>query len=69
MTDKFFTDRKAKKITESLEGAGFECLIYELAGGKGSKSFAELLAIYGILESENFARDSTLIALGGGSDW
>lgn len=66
VTDKFFADKKAKKMVEVLEGAGFECLIYEMAGGKSSKSFAELLAIYGLLEAEGFSRDSTLVALGGG---
>jgi 3-dehydroquinate synthase len=66
VTDKFFATFKAKSISEFLVKRGFECLTYEMKGGKDSKSFSELIAIYGMLEENNFSRDSTLIALGGG---
>ena len=66
VTDKYFAEKIAVKLRKFLESKGFNCLVYEMKGGKGSKSFAELIAIYGILESQNFSRDSTLIALGGG---
>ena len=66
VTDSFLLNTKAKRLAISLEENDFQCKIFEMAGGKGSKSFAELLAIYALLESSNFSRDSTLIALGGG---
>ena len=66
VVDKFFVGKKAKIIIKALKDAGFDCSIYEVNGGKSSKSFAELLAIYGILETDNFSRDSTLVAMGGG---
>jgi 3-dehydroquinate synthase len=34
--------------------------------GKGNKNINEVLKVFGVLEENNFARDSTLIALGGG---
>ncbi len=37
-----------------------------MKGGKTSKTFNEVLKIYGVLETNDYARDSTLIALGGG---
>lgn len=66
VTDSFLLDTRAKKIASSLRESDFQCHIFNMAGGKGSKSFAELLGIYALLESNNFSRDSTLIALGGG---
>jgi len=66
VTDSFLLDTRAKRIASSLSENDFHCHIFNMAGGKGSKSFAELLSIYALLESNNFSRDSTLIALGGG---
>ncbi len=66
VTDSYLLDTHAKRIASSLKNNGFLCNIFEMTGGKGSKSFAELLSIYALLESGNFSRDSTLIALGGG---
>ena len=66
VTDKFFATFKAKSISNFLIENGFDCSIYEMKGGKDSKSFSELISIYGVLEQNNFSRDSTLIALGGG---
>lgn len=66
VTDSFLLNTKARRVAEKLKENDFQCQVYEMAGGKGSKSFAELLAIYGLLEAGNFSRDSTLIALGGG---
>ena len=66
VTDSFLLDTRAKRIASCLRKNGFECHIFNMAGGKGSKSFAQLLSIYALLESNNFSRDSTLIALGGG---
>lgn len=66
VTDSFLLDTRAKRIASSLRENDFQCHVFNMAGGKGSKSFAELLSIYAVLESNNFSRDSTLIALGGG---
>jgi len=66
VTDNFFEKTYAKLIQTSLTGKGFDCSIHVMSGGKGSKSFIEVLRIYGELEVNNFARDSVLIALGGG---
>lgn len=66
ITDKYFAACKAPLIIDQLSQHGFECELYQMTGGKGSKSFAELITIYGILETKNFSRDATLIALGGG---
>ena len=66
VTDKFFEETYAKLIQTSLNDLNFDCSIHVMNGGKSSKSFHEVLRIYGELEVKNFARDSTLIALGGG---
>lgn len=66
VTDNLFKKTYAKSIQASLTGKGFDCYIHTMSGGKYSKSFSEVLRIYGELEVNNFARDSVLIALGGG---
>ena len=66
VTDDFFEKTYAKLVQTSLNDRGFDCSIHVMSGGKSSKSFSEVLRIYGELEINNFARDSVLIALGGG---
>lgn len=66
VTDDFFKDKYAKLILNSLKKNGFSTHIHIMRGGKFSKSFNEVLKIYGELEINDFARDSILIALGGG---
>jgi 3-dehydroquinate synthase len=66
VTDDFFKDKYAQKIYSSLIGKGFNPYMHIMKGGKVSKSFSEVLKVYGELEIKNFARDSVLIALGGG---
>lgn len=66
VTDDYFKDKYAKLIFNSLKKSGFSTHIHIMRGGKFSKSFNEVLKIYGELEIEDFARDSVLIALGGG---
>jgi len=66
VTDSYFQNGYAKLISDSLKEKGFFPYIHVMKGGKISKSFSEALRIYGELEVRNFARDSTLIALGGG---
>jgi len=66
ITDDFFEKTYAKLVQTSLNDRGFDCSIHVMSGGKSNKSFSEVLRIYGKLEISNFARDSVLIALGGG---
>lgn len=66
VTDEYFENHYATSLVTLLEDAGFNVLLHVMAGGKVSKSFNEVLKIYGVMEVEDFARDSTLIALGGG---
>ena len=66
VTDEFLEEHYAKQLKLLLEEKGFEVQLYVMKGGKVSKTFSEVLKIYGVLEINNFARDSTLIALGGG---
>jgi len=66
VTDDYFEHRYAKKLKIALEEYGFNTQVYVMPGGKRSKSFNEVLKIYGVLETADYARDSTLIALGGG---
>jgi len=66
VTDSFFKDKYAQLISDSLQEKGLLPYIHVMKGGKSSKSFSEVLRIYGELEVKDFARDSVLIALGGG---
>jgi len=66
VTDEFFAKGYAAGVVTALNKADFVPRLYVMKGGKISKSFNEVLKIYGELENNDFARDSTLIALGGG---
>jgi 3-dehydroquinate synthase len=66
VTDDFFKDKYAQLMFNSLKSKGLSPYIHVMKGGKSSKSFSEVLRIYGELEAMNFSRDSVLIALGGG---
>ena len=66
VTDSYFENRYASDLRNVLYDAGFEVQLYVMKGGKISKSFNEVLKLYGVLEVNNYARDSTLVALGGG---
>ena len=66
ISDSFFKDTLCNDISQLLTNNGFECTEYYMDAGKENKNFNEVLKIFGILEENDFARDSTLIALGGG---
>lgn len=66
VADKFFKDSLCKFIEELFANTSYEIYTYYMDAGKGNKSINEVLKIYGILEENNLARDSTLIAVGGG---
>jgi 3-dehydroquinate synthase len=64
--DVFFEDTIIHTLRNLLEQAGFNVVLHAVQAGKANKNFNEALKIYSKLEELNFARDSTLIALGGG---
>lgn len=66
VTDEYFSTGYAVFLEKALVEQGFEVHLFVMKGGKISKSFNEVLKIYGVLETNDFARDSVLIALGGG---
>jgi len=66
VADAFFSETVVARITTLLHNGGYEVYSYLMAAGKGNKTFSEVLKIYGVLEEHNLARDSTLIAIGGG---
>lgn len=66
ITDSFFKASIAAKLASLFEESGCEVYMYSMSAGKGNKNINEVLKIYGILEENNFARDATMIAIGGG---
>ncbi len=64
--DNIFEHTLICMLRNVLEKAGFDVLFHALQSGKGNKNINEALKIYSKLEEYNFARDSTLVALGGG---
>lgn len=66
VTDDYFASNYARELEVLLLDSGFSVQKFVMSGGKVNKSFNEVLKIYGILESHDFARDSVLIAIGGG---
>jgi 3-dehydroquinate synthase len=66
VTDEFFSPGYTTDLESALVELGFNVHKFVMKGGKISKSFNEVLKIYGVLEKNDFARDSVLVALGGG---
>jgi len=66
VADKFFQDTLCKDIENILLEQDYELFTYYMEAGKGNKSINEVLKIFGIMEENNLARDSVLIAIGGG---
>lgn len=64
--DAFLDVKVNKDIVSPLSDAGFKVFPHGIEGGKYNKNISELLKIYGTLEVNDFSRDSTLIAIGGG---
>ena len=64
--DKFFEKSILTNLTNDLSGNGFDVLVHLFDAGKQNKNINEAIKIYSKLEANNFARDSTLIAVGGG---
>lgn len=66
VADSFFEDTVVARIASLFDEADYEVHICLMGAGKGNKNINEVLKVYGILEENNLARDSTLIAIGGG---
>lgn len=64
VADIFFKKSIVKRVINSLEK--FEIHTHFMEAGKANKNMNEVLKIYSILEEHDLARDSTLIAIGGG---
>ena len=64
--DRFFSKSILSYLETDLEENGFKILIHLFDAGKQNKNINEAIKIYSKLEDNNFARDSTLIAVGGG---
>lgn len=66
VTDEYFSKTYVPMMADLLIEAGFKVKVFVMKGGKISKSFNEVLKIYGVLEINDYSRDSVLIAVGGG---
>jgi len=64
--DSFFNKSILDNLTNDLAENGFKSLVHLFDAGKQNKNINEAIKIYSKLEANNFARDSTLIAVGGG---
>ena len=64
--DSFFSGNELKMLISNLKINKFKVDAYSISGGKVNKNFNEVLKIYSILDERNYARDSTIIAFGGG---
>ena len=64
VADSFFKDSIVKQVRKLLEE--FEVHVHMMEAGKANKNMNEVLKIYAILEENDLARDSTLVAIGGG---
>lgn len=66
LADSYFANLGGKLLKNELIKNGYDCFEYYMEAGKENKNSNEVLKVFGVLEENDFARDSTLIALGGG---
>ena len=64
VADSFFEHSIVKEVINLLNK--FDIYLHLMPAGKANKNMNEVLKIYAILEENDLARDSTLIAIGGG---
>lgn len=64
--DEFFKEKILGPLLEALDGNGYSVHVYNFEAGKQHKNISEALKLYEVLETNNFARDSVMIAIGGG---
>lgn len=67
ISDSCFKKTYSKSLFSNLKKEGFNPILFFTDAGKVNKTFNEVLKIYGILEENNYARDATIIAIGGGT--
>lgn len=66
ISDEYFSKSIGPSIKDSLISEGYRYCEFYMPAGKENKNFNSALKIFGILEQNNFSRDSIIIALGGG---
>lgn len=66
VADLFFENTIVKKVHNLFLKSDYEVHLFFMDAGKCNKNINEVLKIYSILEENNLARDSMLIAIGGG---
>jgi 3-dehydroquinate synthase len=66
LSDSFFKGGYCSRLENDLKEKGFEVTTFFMEGGKANKSIYTALSVLDNLESNEFTRDSTLIAVGGG---
>jgi len=66
IVDSYFDEAVRKNLVSEMDRSGFETIIHLFDAGKQNKNINEAIKIYEKLEANNFARDSTMIAVGGG---
>jgi 3-dehydroquinate synthase len=66
LSDSFFKGGYCSRLENDLQEKGFEVITFFMEGGKANKSIYTALSVLDNLESNEFTRDSTLIAVGGG---
>lgn len=64
--DEFFSGEVLSSLLQELSKQEFTVHVYSFTAGKQHKNLNEAVKLYEILESNDFARDSTMIAIGGG---
>lgn len=64
--DEFLKERALNPLLQELSETGFSVYVHNFEAGKQNKNINEAMKIYETLESNDFARDSTMIAIGGG---
>mgnify|MGYP001600317812 FL=1 len=66
VVDEFLKDTALNLLLQELTKEGFKVYIHTFEAGKQNKNINEAMKIYEVLESNDFARDSAIIAIGGG---
>jgi 3-dehydroquinate synthase len=66
LSDSFFKGGYCSRLENDLKEKGFKVITFFMEGGKANKSIYTALSVLDNLESNEFTRDSTLIAVGGG---
>jgi 3-dehydroquinate synthase len=66
ITDESVSGLYSKNLIEGLEDSGFNCTLYKIPPGEGSKTMNTALSLLDDLTEDNFNRHTPLLALGGG---